>query len=461
MKASSKTHHGHVYTKEEAIEVRQYIQFKEDALRSGLSYQDRNRLEAQTLLSPKSVEDRQVERELKDTSSRPIEILQRCIKSGLASPHVLHMCFDAQFQDQQRYPRRKRSGIHQQQREDQLAHTALLYMLQDPGKWTSVLYKNTFFVDNLCYFAVLEGLQDIIMRFLRITPEPDNPYWRAKVVTAMILSEDAFDVHFCADDVIKLYFSLVDLREVEHSQYNAQTQQSGIEEAPPLVNFDFLHGAGVKLRNVLTRGIEPLGRYRTDPALYGKVLQHFAHVLPVENKHSQQEMDWIISELQLHHTAGYNEEPALGLLRKYAKLGQHAFLPEAWRHGPQLAQSIANLVKRTADVAEANSNMSAARWVFNTFEKGYFQAKPFPLERIQHTLNDLGSSLTHVQRRLCNALMCSNSDTRRLLSERVVKAPALQPATDPAAHANKFQNMLGTVTKDAKQPETQKRGFGL
>lgn len=440
-------------------ELEHFRRVKEAAIRSGVTGKDRTMMAAKGYTSPISNIDRQVESELNDSSSRPIEVLQRCIQSGTASPHVLHACFEAQYRDQARYIRRLRPQIHKTQREDQLARTALIHMLRDPGEWTSVLHKNTALVDNLCYFAVIEGLQETMIQLLKLEPVPDNPFWRSKVATGLILAENVLDLNKCADACLNLFFTFWDLQTAARTR--KKTQLRGTTKIPVLAKYDLIRGAAVKLRVVLTSNEAPLGSWQTDPALYERFLQYCVCDMPRERKFPPEEVEWMNSDFQLYHPAGYNEGPALELLKKYAKKGQYAFLPDAAQHGPHIAQSIAKFVRRTADVAEANSNMAAARWVFNTFEEEYSSAKPRSLERIEGTAARLGSSATYVQRRLLNASMRTVAASKKLLSDKVERAPAVQVASDPTAHAAKFQNMLGTVPKEGKEEKLQKRGFGL
>ncbi|PIA90877.1 hypothetical protein CB0940_11576 [Cercospora beticola] len=334
-------------------------------------------------------------------------------------------------------------------------------MLQDPGKWTSIMHKNTAFVDNLCYFAVIEGLQDTMIRLLKIEPVLDNPFWRSKVATGLIKAEDQLDTDYCADACLNLIFALLDIRETEPTRLKTQQQLHGPTKVPVPKTYHLLRGAEIKLRVMLSRFEAPLGSWKTNPALYERFLQYCMHDMPNERTFSPEEVEWLYSDLQLSHPSGYNEGPALKMLEKYAKLGQYAFLPDEARHGPHIAQSIAKFVRRTADVAEANSNMAAARWVFNTFEAEYTNAKPKSLERLEVPASRLERSATYVQRRLINASMRTVAASKKLLSDKVERAPAVRVASDPTAHAANFQNTLGTALTEARKREPQKRGFGL
>ncbi|KAF2212882.1 hypothetical protein CERZMDRAFT_97377 [Cercospora zeae-maydis SCOH1-5] len=428
-----------------------------------MSLEERRKIAAEAYVSPISAHDRQVEQELNDSSSRPIEVLQRCIQSGLASPHVLYVCLAAQFRDQARYPRRRRGAILESQREDQLARTALAYILQDPGKWASVLHKNTELVDHLCFFAVLEGLQDFMLRFLKIEPNPDNPFWRPKMFVGLIRAVDLLDTTNCADENLKLFFSMLGTQEVERSRYDIEANQHVPTEMPALLQHRFMSPAAVRMAVILGRPQHPLLHFLTDTKLYDRFIQYCEIQKHKSRIWTEEEVSWTIAELQLHHPAGCNEAPALKLLEGYAIEGYDAFRRDANEDGSsyKIAQSVANFVKRTACVAEANSNMAAARWVFNTFEEDFFRAKHPSLEPIEGFLAHYGPRLTHVQRQLLNVTMRSNGAARKLLSEKVVGAPTVQVKLDPKAHANTFQNMFRAEDKKAEPAEPQKRPFGL
>ncbi|GIZ49159.1 hypothetical protein CKM354_001219500 [Cercospora kikuchii] len=334
-------------------------------------------------------------------------------------------------------------------------------MLQNPGKWTSILHKDTGFVDYLCYFAVIEGLQETMINMFKLETVPDNAYWRSKVATGLLLAEDILALDYNADACLNLFFKFWNLRSAERTRLKTQQQPHGTTHVPGLAKYDLLRGSEVKLRVMLTRYDAPLGLWKTDPTLYERFLQYCMHDMPREGKLSPEEVDWTHSDLQLYHPAGCNEGPAIELLKKYAKQGQYAFLPDKARHGPHIAQSIAKFVRRTADVAEANSNMVAARWVFNTFEQEYTNAAPRSLERMEGMARMLGPYATYVQQRLFNASMRTVAASKKLLSDKVGRAPAVQVASDPTAHAANFQNTLGTAPTESRKREPQKRGFGL
>ncbi|USW57502.1 hypothetical protein Slin15195_G108210 [Septoria linicola] len=155
-----------------------------------------------------SAMDRQIEQELQDSANRPINILRRSIEAGHASSHGLRLCLKAQFDDQRRYSRAARPKVHEGQREDQLARTYLTYLLQDPEQWTEFLRRETDTVDDLCYFAVIEGLQDSVLQWLQVPLKDRSHPWRTNVASSIGKAQSLLDTTNSADLCLILYFKM-------------------------------------------------------------------------------------------------------------------------------------------------------------------------------------------------------------------------------------------------------------
>ena len=409
---------------------------------------ERAKLIEQRFRGPMSPNDRLVERELIDKSSRPIDVLRRCMSNGNASQHVVRLCLEAQYLDHERTPRKDRQELHDLQRKDQLARTVLTLILQDYGNWGAFLQHERHAVDNICILATIEGIEDTVQKFLLVPIE--GHVWRGNMIMSLCKAQFILDRTSSADSMLHMYFGVADMEPANQATHEAH-QVHNKSSMNPVFSPMELHLARWTMAAMLNQPNAIFRHFRTDVALYDRFIRHFeAEEIRLRRK-SPQEVSWDLSRLHLVHPGAMNEGPAIKILEQFAKHGPAALVrPREWEERG-IARTIPKFVRQTANVAEATGNMNAAYWVFETFKKEYEMAPPISLQHAEGALRSLTPGPTPEQQRLFNAAVRVGGPKSSNTPQQLVQHSTVVVAKDPAAHAMKFQSMFGSSANTTKK----------
>lgn len=196
------------------------MKLKRDRANARLSAKERTALYADRYRSPMTAVDKQVEHDLSQ-STRPVEALRRCINDGQVSPHVVRLCLEAQWSEQVSIPRGERWKVHESQRQDRLARLTILHILRDFEKWITFLHRERTAVDTLCYFAVIEGLEQYVLTWLGVQTCDNNNFWRAEVFASICKASELLDTHESADGSLTTFFKVVDMMAIKRAERSA------------------------------------------------------------------------------------------------------------------------------------------------------------------------------------------------------------------------------------------------
>lgn len=138
-------------------------------------------------------------------------------------------------------------------------------------------------------------------------------------------------------------------------------------------------------------------------------------------------------------------------LEKYAKHGLDAVASEVYTVRSRLALAMPSYIRRAANVAEADGNMAATRWIYDTFKKEYESAEVMALYRARGQLYRLGNQPTSMQQRLRKIVTRVGGPKPSHTSQHLVQ-PSVAVQQDPAGHAKKFQSMFESTAQETKKP---------
>lgn len=164
--------------------------------------------------------------------------------------------------------------IHEVQRKEHLARFILVHMLQDFDKWTIFMNREQTAVDVLCYFALIEGLEEEMLKWLDITTSGHDHYWRMNIFTSMCKARDLIDTGGCADKSLETFFTITDRMANEQAE-SATIMASGTPQGSSAILKVNPRPALLMLFGKLTLHLALFGKYRTNETLFDRFASHF------------------------------------------------------------------------------------------------------------------------------------------------------------------------------------------
>lgn len=396
---------------------------------------ERAEMYAKDFRPPMSPADHQVAQELQ-RGYRPIDILRRCAEDGSVSSHVVRLCLEAQWSEQASVPRKNREKVHALQRNDLLAGFIIRHILQNFDDWTTFIHRERSATYCLCYFAVIEGLEDVVLKWMEVPASGNDNFWRAQLFAGLCIAHDTLDTRESADRSLETFFKVTDIMSSNRVDNSSRSLSYEHYNTSSIVTLD-PRPALLTLVTKLYDHAHLFGKHRTDEALYDRFSNFYRSYESKRRRRKEaQELTWDMSRLHLYHPRMMDPGPALDVLVNYAKDGRDAIASPATWTKKGLQMPVARSIRRTADIAEASGNFQAAMWIFKTFEKEFLMVKPMPWAHANAQLNDLGVAPSPMQQRLLIAA------TRAGGLRASPRPETVQVNFDSSEHAENFESVL-------------------
>lgn len=333
-------------------------------LKTSTNVQQRNRIQADHL-PPLSASDQRVEQELRH--SVPAHVFRDCVSNGTASVHVVRLCLEAQRLKVRLKGRKDRQSLLDVQRRDRLASLVLRHIWED-NRWIPIMFYDPRTVENLAYYAILEGLEDVLLRWTTVvTPEMDLEgwanMWRGALLRQILAAYISHDTNADAGPALVCLIDAVRQKDAAVALNKNRDPDVAEKDTPILV---------LSVRPAINEMYATLCTpfcYNTSPDLFGEFLKIYKDPHRVRKGHLEESGErYGIARLKLWHPAQPDEQEAMGILRDHAQRGidDGAILPMLSR--PLMKQSFQKFLQRTIDVASHNANTQHVVWVKQSYK---------------------------------------------------------------------------------------------
>lgn len=137
----------------------------------------------------------------------PAKIFRECVENGTASVHVVRMCLDTQRNQEEWVERRCREPLLAAQRQERLASMVLQHIWRSDS-WPLLVFFVPRTVANLCYYAVLEGLEDLLLDWMIMDTTDMNleqraDFWRGALFRKIVGAHLSLDTNANAGPAIQ------------------------------------------------------------------------------------------------------------------------------------------------------------------------------------------------------------------------------------------------------------------
>lgn len=307
---------------------------------------------------------RRVKEQLRRGPGNASQILIDCIASGQDVPQqTITLCLHHAF---------KRHYFNEKKDEGPMARATLKYILEDSNRWLQLLLDSADRSRvNLCYIAILEGLertiQDLCMVEVnenevdrKLTPQ-ERHVWRGSLFTALVRAHTLLTPGK-ADSAIRSFFEVV-------ARKKQRLQESGFKDD------EFVRGenSGVKTLALwpgtmfIVKEISNGKLVCSDRALYER-FEGFHRCERVKARLYPEQHAWHRASLALFRPNSPDHEPMVALLRKIVENHRTEQRDERNPTPGVLQQAWARrTIKQTHEIALHNGSARDAEWLTDTF----------------------------------------------------------------------------------------------
>lgn len=305
---------------------------------------------------PLNAMDETIKAKLEEDASRPADVLRQSIQDGTASAHVVSLCLAAQHRLLESIPKLERS-----EKSNGIAAAALKYIWRDEKIWGPIVcsaYQTQYY---LCYFAILEGLEDYIFEWVTAnvsgakaprSTQPGRYVWRGILLRSFLMAKLYHDPTNDASSAMMYFFKAAEFREdyasARHNREPAALNAAQLSLIP----------AYLAIQRAITSGPSHI----RDRSLFDDFLK-FQETFPVMRK-GDRAFDRARS--LLYYPERPIETDAVKILRKFKRFGNS--IPKSVL-STQGALSFNTFLQRTVDVANSNGNAVDASWVLENFKE--------------------------------------------------------------------------------------------
>lgn len=251
-------------------------------------------------------------------SAHPAKVLDQFVAEGNANLDVVRECLNKYFNDLNPHPRQTRLAMI---RKRPIAKVALQQVWKDNTGWLDLVLKDFETQFRLCYFVAAEGLDDLIVSWLKVELPADvrgtvNPQeygaWRGQLFRNLLRARLALDHERSMDKALQLFFATRDDWELAWSNFKQQRQQAngGATTKPPFLFLSF-YPAAVELSLKLANGTSA----GTSSQLFDRFTGIFAHLLRRKDRSPYYD-DLVAARLQMSHPRTPDVDPIISYLRK-------------------------------------------------------------------------------------------------------------------------------------------------
>lgn len=323
-------------------------------------------------------------RRLRDSGQSPFGFLQDSVQKGDASVQVIGVCLDAQMLAYQNFPRVQRQRHYQEQNE-KIATESLKIIWSNEDLWLPLVAFDWSATNALCYFAVLEGIDYLLLDWLGVKVAYQDHQWRGILLRSIITAHVMLARHD-ADKTLSTFLSAVQMREEamtlsrSHS-WSDQRNRNDNSQASHLSLFP----AAVQINSALAEA----GYHYTSAKLFDRYLSFMSSF----EGYDALGREYQVCRLNLFFPRRPDDRPAVALLRKFSNNERTIFSQEANR---KMERSLRNFILRTALVASHNGNIEDLRWIKSTFSDQFDATKipdESPLANREHSAFTLDGGL--------------------------------------------------------------------
>ena len=327
-------------------------------------------------LAPPSTSATQLQQQLKSDSIHPADAPQAAIDKDKAPLDLVHVCLEAYYERVKRLSRAVRSHAIRQK---PIASMALRHLWKSDQEWLQLTLYDVEASKWLCFFAVGEGLQDLILDWVKAplpssaTPaqreEPQSILWRNGLFRALIKAVLAHCSDGSADEALSILFAITGAR---HQLFESAglTDQPGarlhrskdLDVGLPAWAKLGLWPAALLLMTELGKGLYP----QTSPLLYNRFIGYIEKN-PYKGTATQRQLN--ISRLHLNHPVGPMEGYAVRFLREHLQDRSAEEVRALLPPNEALHYRLGHLLKKAAEVADRNGNQRDATWLGETYQK--------------------------------------------------------------------------------------------
>ncbi|KAK3669976.1 hypothetical protein LTR78_010148 [Recurvomyces mirabilis] len=257
---------------------------------------------------------------LQDSKKMPFDTLKAALTTESVDLATIEVCLDHHFQRLQRVPKSQTSDFVQK---CPIAGVIVEYLLRDNDAWLGFVMSKRESVFWLSYCAVLEGLQDILLDWVKVDVDATNArrsfgpkffIWRGLFLRNIIRAQLLRNDQVSADDALNTLFNLLDSRTKAVRLLETSGQHTlPLDEPGTMIGLQWLTvshwPATIEISNQLV-----LGSWRgTSPELYDRFIDL---VQKYTWKSSQDVRDLIVAQLHLQHPTKPSAKPTISLFRR-------------------------------------------------------------------------------------------------------------------------------------------------
>ncbi|KAK5699260.1 hypothetical protein LTR17_023391 [Elasticomyces elasticus] len=307
----------------------------------------------------------------------PGEVLWQCIAADQAPIDVMQTCLFEAWDRVTKMPRTKRLSFLAA--EEPIAVHALAHLWNNEELWVEALSARRFDMSSkLCYFALAEKHDDLIVKWLTME-RPESPHeWRGILLRSLITGHH-MHAHSSADSALDCLFQIEDMQ-VEERRKAATLLKKGREAPAPAVMYTSLWPPIIEMSNTLANGKFP----DTDAKLWDRFVDLYGTRGEMKLM-DRDSLQYGRARLQLCHPKFPDASLALEFL-KNEFMTKH--ISEARAHlprPPRALQSMKTFFAQTVDVCEKTNRLHDAdrirEYSVELFETSYHDvAKKWKLE---------------------------------------------------------------------------------
>ncbi|KAK3642752.1 hypothetical protein LTR56_010576 [Elasticomyces elasticus] len=267
----------------------------------------------QAVLSPAGL---QLQKPLLNNSADPVKTFRDRLQAGSTDLETTRVCLQVYYDRLTKVKRAERRTMIQN---DNIGGLSLQWLWSEQRRWVRAVTSDVMSLQRICYFAVAESLDDLLVQSLALPLPPlldqaeealDTHQWRGAVLREIIRSHLMLDSNSSADEAIDKFFKVADLVLVARS--------APLRPKSPLARTS-LYPAEVELiKQLCTTRF-----YKTDPARY----DNFARFVAGGKRFTQ----FTGAQLALAHPTLPDAQPALSYAHKFV---EPLSKPELQRHFP-------------------------------------------------------------------------------------------------------------------------------
>lgn len=301
-----------------------------------------------------------------------VEHLEECIRKNQASLEIVRACLDASME---RLFQHKRAVKRQEVREaemNRLARVVLQYVWEDPELWKPLTGADGKASMQICYFAVAEGLEDLLLEWLTIELPGEVPYyttwnegivggaqWRNYLFRHVLHAHILLDTKQSADEAIESYLKISEkARLIKIAFHKDANRDTGIR-VPPLVTLS-VTSPGTRLAVALCSG-----RYgKTSPNLWSAFMKtRKVYDASTDTPQSKLASQYTWAALNLLHPGAPTCDDAITFLRQHVTDGGEWKIPETHAWVPAKPAVFRNFLHSLHTLARKAGRLDDALWI--------------------------------------------------------------------------------------------------